>query len=1241
MTFVVSRPAESGDDSWVLWSTFEDKFSGSMKFLHRCIPDPLEPTRYIPMEDEMLQRVDTLLCEVEESLLLLIEKQIDALDDMICIKQSRDDSREREAGLRIKAIEESRKVESQKLKQANLAFSLLCRTDSSIVRNEYAHSLASSGGLLGYVNDEVLGKKLPVLLGCFYLDDGSVTEIQCLGVAHVGPGLSEAKVLGCSILDPLTGRIVPATLGGRMRDVGSGEIVPINGVGRDENSNVVIPYSNLRGIKSLSKETTLDRVIKAPGVLETLLSLMRSTTRSSGELRFDTSPVADDGNGRLSHSVGAEVQLPVDHQARRASTPPQSVEHHVLRNTGGTVFQNPTTVRRRSSYNPTDLDKSFEKSLDTIFYGNEESDAQELLQKIKNEFLSKSRQFQGDMEIKVKVLNAKQEELVQQVNLSDLDTEQKDRLLADMERQKLLMDQIVAQEHSRQLVAFQRSLIESAERRKRRMEIQRAQFKELQETAGTKGVSVSDHASHRIQTDTYNALEDQIGLELTTAAYKRLEEIAKEQEDVLEALAACAGSSNSAELEDKILGQYEADVDKIEAVIRHNLSDHVSQISADTESELARKLVRLKIAADKARSKRRWSKVRTFVRTGFLTSSRNIQSNRDMILLRHTEQLATLDIALEEQQKLERSALLAAQDVLSKRLISEADARLSEKLKSVNDDLLRSQLLSAHASELEALRHRINLDNERQLEALDAQLKARKKAKVKDWQDQAQRELDVSTMGNNEEVSRQSILVQMIADQETQKSQLLGALVLQDQLEKHNLEQTLADATERQLAESDVEMLSKLQKVNDVEMRVELMNQHETDRNALRSKLDIDMRRQLEELQSRLDERRSLKLDRELQKMHSQQLSLLSTKGNCSELEACNLQIEAIARQEMQKAKLDAALSESAKADRQELSRECSVSRDLALAQSELKIVENLESKGDAERNAILKSFESHLELMKKSAELDRLRQLEALNQKLADRRKQKIENEQASMHRQELELLSNLEKSRESELVALKIDVMLQHEIDAAQLSAAAVDHSTADIQILEAHQSAQQQAAIAATKAKFLKDCSGLDESERERLLNLHQVELMRLKAQGAMALANAEESLQLQLANRKSKKSAALREKQDKSLQLLLGADDRAAVMKGLELIKAENMIEIEFEKKAASAVQNIISESHLEVKLLREDFKQKAEQVIQNAEHKLLEELAALEGSTSDADKLRRAALLKVNTLASILDEVRYF
>ena len=51
-------------------------------------------------------------------------------------------------------------------------------------------------------------------------------------------GYSEG--LGCTVVDPVSGSVVSATIGGRMRDPGSGETVPITGVYREPTTYQVL-----------------------------------------------------------------------------------------------------------------------------------------------------------------------------------------------------------------------------------------------------------------------------------------------------------------------------------------------------------------------------------------------------------------------------------------------------------------------------------------------------------------------------------------------------------------------------------------------------------------------------------------------------------------------------------------------------------------------------------------------------------------------------------------------------------------------------------------------------------------------------------------------------------------------------------------------------------------------------------------------------------------------------------------
>jgi hypothetical protein len=245
----------------------------------------------------------------------------------------------------------------------------------------------------------------------------------------------------------------------------------------------------------------------------------------------------------------------------------------------------------------------------------------------------------------------------------------------------------------------------------------------------------------------------------------------------------------------------------------------------------------------------------------------------------------------------------------------------------------------------------------------------------------------------------------------------------------------------------------------------------------------------------------------------------------------------------------------------------------------------------------------------------------------LKARKKKKVDDEQEKLHKLELELLSTPEGVQEAEICALKIEVHLQQETDSAQLSAAIVNHSAADLSILQNHHAAQQEAAVAGVKAKFLEDSKDASDAERVLLLQQHERDIARLRCLSAVSLSRAEEELQDRIADRKAKKKAALKAKQDRELELLANAKDKSALMKDIESFKSENAIEIEYERKSAAMLQNVIAESSSEVKLLREEFKQKAEQVLQNNAEKLDHDLALLGGSGPD-DAARRAKLMEV-------------
>ncbi len=1239
-------------------------------------------------------------------MLAVYERQVELLDQVIgMMRSSSQDGLYDGHRNHIKDLNDDRIKAFDEWKEARKKFFCLSNLDSRSGIKEQATALADSGGVIGSVYDDILGKKLPLLLGCFYLDEFSVHEVQCLGIEPLEPDNNVWKALGCAVLDPLTGRIVSATLGGRMRDPRSGDVVPINGVVRDVDVNMVLPYSNLTGHRRIAPpDQTFIHGLQAPEVLASLLNRIRTFETDSvrqsaaGHIESVLKAEKKSGSNLLKNQVSSvynftqqpavdpcvvvigEKNIPANYVDNDSKLPNKSVEEVLSKNLNDSprLFETTRIVqfspiansvdfspnsfvvgapaddslltkvpgsgsRRNSTVDgreqqQMELEKALENSLQLLFPGAG-GDIQAIFHKVVDNMRAKSKELQIKLEKKFDVLDLKHQDLVEKVKCSDLDVEHKKHLIAEMERQKVLMDQIMAQEHSRQMSAFQRALFESAERRIRRIEKLQNQYSELDTSTGAKNLAVSDHAAHRMQLDMTNTLEDNVNQHLTSAAEQRMEDIAKEQEEVLEALAGCAGAANSVELEDKILGQYEVDVDKIEARIRHTTVETISQLSADFETELARKLARLKIAADRARAKKRWSKLRAIVKTGFLTvSSRTLLTNRSVILARHEEQLEQLISSLDDQRKVEIKAMSDAQDLMSGKIVSEAEVRLARDLQLAKDDKSRALLLDAHAADMDALRKRLENDKQQQLQALEANIRDRKKRKVEEWQRQAQLELESATPENNEGFEQQSLLVQVLADQEAQRARLIGALLQQDRFEKDELANSLAISAERQISESEIEFLARLKNSGNDEERLSLITAHEQQRDALRKKLELDKNRQLEELQSKLEKRRRLKLDEEQDNMHQLQLAMLTSPGKAQDFEVLSLEIEALTRQEIQKAGLVSALNEAGKADRQELVHSLCVARDLALAIEEVRFVEDLDEEDCNRRASLIKLHEFEMELLKTKFELDKQRQLEELEQKLSERRKQKINHEQAQLHEQEIALLRSRGSSQDSEVLALKIEVMLQHEVDAAQFSGAVVEHGIADLQILISNQNAQQDAAMAAANVRFLEVVREADDSERASLLRLHELDIAKLRAQGALTMSKAEVELQQRIADRKSKKEAVLREKQGKSLQLINKDIDKVSLMKELDAARSENTIEIEFEKKTASAMFNILSESESEVKLLREDFRQKAEQVILNAESKFVHELNLLQETTPDLDQDRRNKLLQVESNFRLLSNM---
>ncbi|KAL7981601.1 hypothetical protein Chor_005689 [Crotalus horridus] len=101
-------------------------------------------------------------------------------------------------------------------------------------------------GLPGRINLPVLQPEKVFKFGGLMQDPVTGMEVPILAItAH--PQTGQWLTLGGTYLNPLTGMVTPLEIGGPMEVQESGKIVPILGVGLDNNTGIVVPLGGLQG----------------------------------------------------------------------------------------------------------------------------------------------------------------------------------------------------------------------------------------------------------------------------------------------------------------------------------------------------------------------------------------------------------------------------------------------------------------------------------------------------------------------------------------------------------------------------------------------------------------------------------------------------------------------------------------------------------------------------------------------------------------------------------------------------------------------------------------------------------------------------------------------------------------------------------------------------------------------------------------------------------------------------------
>lgn len=149
---------------------------------------------------------------------------------------------------------------------------------------------------------------------------------------------------------------------------------------------------------------------------------------------------------------------------------------------------------------------------------------------------------------------------------------------------------------------------------------------------------------------------------------------------------------------------------------------------------------------------------------------------------------------------------------------------------------------------------------------------------------------------------------------------------------------------------------------------------------------------------------------------------------------------------------------------------------------------------------------------------------------------------------------------------------------------------------QLFNAHAASKSQA-----RAELEENMTeGMDESLRGQMLNQHEVKMRKMEAEAAMSRGKTEDELRHKLAERKIKKRAFLEAQHAKEFEAIqeAGPTERAGAEANLDALRGDSGVVIRQEEEAAKVACDLLAEAAAEIRMLKEELKEKAASALQS-------------------------------------------
>jgi len=1226
----------------VFGAPITDEFSGAPRKVARCISDPLNPSRTLAIDDDcgrILQQVEdsSMLnaLEILEQQVVMLQHQSSVIRSTASLGSSSLDPKISELVRKMEPMMRTSKRRREELQQIRVELDKVTLDRFVFVRDQRhrMYDLSETGGQKGALVDAITERELPILIGCFMYDENSKFDVQILDLElDEETGLYEP--LGCTVVDPLSGRQVSATICGQMKDPFTDNIIPISGVRRDPGTYQVHAETNLR-FKG-SRPATLDAKL--------LSDLLKQLSTSSSV-------------------PGAIANLLTEHAPAPQVEPPPNAKKIVVR--PPSLLSIPED--RRPDSGPSDdnfikvkplvedtSDKHIAKlrQLADAHCGPGDDDMREPIQNLVTVAEQEYKDIgKGIDESRRKVMQEHLDKAREVMADDSLDPDEKDKLLDQLSKAEEFIQNLLDQEQARQITHFEKVQLDTVNRRMRKMKQKQARQKTLDELVESGDASTTDKAVHQLQAGMDDQLQERLQKLHAEYSFKTSEAIAQEQSRLLAAL----GQIDELQDEDadKLFAQYDKEVEKIEAKLRSEQQHKVAEIERTHDDLRSRRSAELRAMSLKLKAKTMWSTtqkkmggVGMLLKAGTrksLTEDHEQKSPAELKALakeRHEKEAERLAKALDNQTAAEKAMLQQTLQLEGSKEAALLQQNFLTMFQSTNDENERERLIRHHGKQMEELRKRQEVDKQRQQLEFEKKLKAKKERRLREHAQMAEKELslldDPKNFKEAEQVSKENELKVRL---DVEQSRLENALQVQQASD-------ISAANAQNKARSDAERLqaesafgASILNVTDDEERARLLREHERKLAEIEARTGIAKGKADEDLQKRLEERRAKKLALiDAQRMQANAILIAagaaatSTPASADELKRNAEQRHAELAQ-----RLEGALDDMANGETKKLVHEVELKHHQEAAIMQQELLKNLESTSDeAERKRILDMHKVQMDELQKHQNADKQRQMQLLEKKLAARKERRLTVEHAEMAAKGIALLDDPSKLAEANKLSLEMEIKVQQEAESARLE---LEHEQEAAAAAAAMRS--QQEFLLASEKKLHEETlqerlaeTGTDQAAREKLLREHELKMAEIEARKALEKGKAHEDLQKKLEERRNKKKQMREQLEKQQVEAVANVTPERAEQ-GLGELTREAMLIIRQEEEAAQLALDLTEEAQGESTILAQELAERVEEERATEAERLHEQLSNDSLSSQEREAMIANHELKLKAIGAQL------